>query len=124
MKPSILIITPSRVSPAFTGGHQRTLNVGKALAKQGYGVTVLSLAGRSEDYSLADAQYLTVPIEENLVEVVDLRLRQGLFQSLFRRIGYSKYWAKAVLPILGLSPISRCLIAQKDVLIFDSPLCQ
>ncbi len=122
MKPSILFVTPSRLVPASSGGHWRSLNVAQSLANIGYQVTILSLAGRRDDYRMSHgAKYSCSKISDNLFEITDLRLRQGLAQSFFNRVGYSKLWSFVLWPLCGISPLVLSLFSEKDIIIFDSP---
>lgn len=121
-KPSILFVTPSRLAPASSGGHWRSLNVAQSLANSGYPVTILSLAGRRRDYRLwKGAKFSDHKISDNLREITDLRLRQGMAQFVFNKIGYSKLWSFSLWPFFGPSPIVTSLLASQDIFIFDSP---
>lgn len=120
---SIVLIAPSRVYPPLAGGHQRTLATAQGLARAGYKVTVLCLAGRKPDYVHREGEksYCFQELEERLVQIVDLGLRQGLAQSLMRHLGYSKLWSYLLWPLLKKSKVCKETLEQADIFILDSP---
>ncbi|NRA67319.1 MAG: glycosyltransferase [Pseudobacteriovorax sp.] len=124
MNKSILIVTPSRLTPANSGGHYRTLNVALGLSRAGYHTKVLALAGRADNYKdrgAKQADFDIMQIEGGLEEVVDLSLSQGVAQTIFRRLGYSKLWAYIAWPLIIASRKTKSLVDAADIVIFDSP---
>jgi glycosyltransferase involved in cell wall biosynthesis len=99
---NVLILSGLRLFPNLSGGHLRSGNFAKALARLGYNVCVYSLAGRKEDYRKG-LDLLQQKIEPGLVEEVNLSLPLGLAQTMARRLGLPRLWQYPILAS-GLIP--------------------
>jgi hypothetical protein len=124
---SILLLTGFRIFPTNTGGHLRTGSIARALARQGYGVRIYSLAGRQEDYSWsqlgARAPHLIAELEPNLIEETHLGLDFGLMQAASRRLDFPRYWQHQMLR-RGIVPARlRSALQQADIILSDTPWC-
>ncbi|WP_176736479.1 glycosyltransferase [Oligoflexus tunisiensis] len=116
----VLILSGLRLFPNQAGGHLRSGNVAKALARLGYDVCIYSLAGRKEDYG-SGSQLLQQSIEPGLVEEINLALPLGLAQTLARRLGLPRLWQYPILAS-GLIPATlRDRLQWADCIICDLP---
>jgi glycosyltransferase involved in cell wall biosynthesis len=116
----VLILSGLRLFPNQAGGHLRSGNVAKALARLGYDVCIYSLAARREDYG-GGSQLLTQSIEPGLVEEINLALPLGLAQTLARRLGLPRLWQYPILAS-GLIPATlRDRLHWADFFICDLP---
>ncbi|SMF13110.1 glycosyltransferase [Pseudobacteriovorax antillogorgiicola] len=113
----VLIITASRVQPALTGGHQRTLQFARSLVKAGVDSRILSMAGRRADYGRQGI--VKIPRQEDQVEEwVDLNFISGGLQFVMNCLGASRLWTQ--LPWPTSSVVEECL-QWADILVFDFP---
>lgn len=116
----VLILSGLRLFPNQAGGHLRTGNFAKALARLGFEVSIYSLAGRKEDY-LKGPAHLQQSIEPGLVEDINLSLPLGLAQTLARRLGLPRLWQYPILAS-GLIPASlRERLRWADCIVCDLP---
>lgn len=116
----IVILSGLRVFPNESGGHLRSGNLAKALARMGHDVWIYSLAGRKEDYLQRDGALLQ-NIEPGLIEEVNLSLPLGLAQTLARRLGLPRLWQYPILAS-GMIPGSlRERLMWADCVICDLP---
>jgi glycosyltransferase involved in cell wall biosynthesis len=115
-----LILSGLRLFPNQAGGHLRSGNLAKALARLGLDVCIYSLAGRREDYG-SGTNLLQQSIEPGLVEEINLSLPLGLAQTLARRLGLPRLWQYPILAA-GLIPASlRERLHWADCVICDLP---
>jgi glycosyltransferase involved in cell wall biosynthesis len=120
---NILIVGGFRIFPCNTGGHMRTGNIARALARAGHRVTIYALAGRQDDYQLRGPSSRSEQIEPGLVEFTHLGLGFGFLQALGRRLGLPRVWQYALVR-RGLVPSSLTrAIAAADVVLSDLPWC-
>jgi len=116
----ILILSGLRLFPNQSGGHLRSGNFAKALARLGFDVCIYSLAGRKEDYQNGP-NLLRQSLEPGLVEEINLSLPLGLAQTLARRLGLPRLWQYPILAS-GLIPASlRDRLHWADCIICDLP---
>jgi glycosyltransferase involved in cell wall biosynthesis len=116
----VLILSGLRLFPNQAGGHLRSGNLAKALARIGLDVCIYSLAGRREDYG-SGPSLLQQSIEPGLVEEINLSLPLGLAQTLARRLGLPRLWQYPILAA-GLIPASlRERLHWADCVICDLP---
>jgi glycosyltransferase involved in cell wall biosynthesis len=117
---NVLILSGLRLFPNQSGGHLRSGNFAKALARLGFHVCIYSLAGRREDYGNG-LSLLQQEIEPGLVEEINLSLPLGLAQTLARRLGLPRLWQYPILAS-GLIPESlRERLHWADCVICDLP---
>ena len=122
----IAILSGNRVAPATTGGQVHSLSMARALARLGYEVQILSIAGRREDYRLAtllSARTVTKVIEPRLVERTYLNAFTGVVQSVVRRLDYPRVWQPAFLKRGWLPRDLKRKLLEADLIISDSPYC-
>jgi glycosyltransferase involved in cell wall biosynthesis len=116
----VLILSGLRLFPNQAGGHLRSGNFAKALARLGLDVCIYSLAGRREDYR-GGSQFMRQDIETRLVEEINLSLPLGLAQTLARRLGLPRLWQYPILAS-GLIPATlRDRLHWADCIICDLP---
>ncbi len=116
----VLILSGLRLFPNQAGGHLRTGNFAKALARLGLDVCIYSLAGRREDYGHGHS-FMQQSIEPGLTEEINLSLPLGLAQTLARRLGLPRLWQYPILAS-GLIPARlRERLHWADCIICDLP---
>ncbi len=116
----VLILSGLRLFPNQAGGHLRSGNFAKALARLGLDVCIYSLAGRKEDYG-SGLQLMQQNIEAGLVEEINLSLPLGLAQTMARRLGLPRLWQYPILAS-GLIPATlRERLHWADCVICDLP---
>ncbi|MDQ3233340.1 MAG: glycosyltransferase [Pseudobdellovibrionaceae bacterium] len=116
----VLILSGLRLFPNQAGGHLRSGNFAKALARLGFEVCIYSLAGRKEDYRNGP-NLLQQNLEPGLVEEINLSLPLGLAQTLARRLGLHRLWQYPILAS-GLIPATlRDRLQWADCIICDLP---
>ncbi|MFW7377336.1 MAG: glycosyltransferase family 4 protein [Oligoflexus sp.] len=120
MRKKVLIISGIRIFPPQSGGHQRTANLAKALARQGYCVKIYALTARRNDYH-ERLSFKSFPIESHLEELVDVKAWRGLCQALFRRLGLARVWQYFLLPYRFLPKALIQEIDQADLVFCDFP---
>ncbi|MBI1861770.1 MAG: glycosyltransferase [Deltaproteobacteria bacterium] len=113
----ILIISGIQIWPAQSGGHWRSLNLARTLAKQGYAVTIYSLTGRKADYRAKVPSSANV-IGEGIVEHVNRGRLRGALQFLTYRLGMPDLWHALPLPLPALL---RKSIASHETIVIDFP---
>jgi glycosyltransferase involved in cell wall biosynthesis len=123
-KKNILIIGGFGIFPCNTGGHMRTGNIARALARMGHQVTIYALAGRLDDYRLLRGKRFKLDeIEPNLTQYIHLGLGFGAMQTLGRRLGLPRVW-QYWLVRMGRIPSSMTrAIEAADVILSDLPWC-
>jgi glycosyltransferase involved in cell wall biosynthesis len=122
----ILLISGFRIFPSSTGGHLRTGNIARGLARMGHEVCVYSLAGRGGDYpmpAVLKTNYRIDQIEPNLVEETNLGLGFGLSQAAGRRLGLPRVWQYALLRMGWVPARLRKAIREADLVFSDLPWC-
>jgi glycosyltransferase involved in cell wall biosynthesis len=122
----IVMLCGYRIFPANTGGLVHSTTIARALARMGHDVLVYCLAGRREDYALAQrpAQgFLSRQIEPGLVEETNLGAAFGLLQTAFRRMDVPRIWQHELLR-RGIVPrrLKRHL-QDADIVVADFPFC-
>lgn len=116
----VLILSGLRLFPNESGGHLRSGNFAKGLARLGLDVCIYSLAGRKEDYR-SGPNLLQQSIEPGLVEEINLSLSLGLAQTVARRLGLPRLWQYPILAS-GLIPATlRERLNWADCIICDLP---
>jgi len=120
MSRKILIISGIRIFPPQSGGHLRTANLAKALARSGQQVVLYSLTARRSDYQqgLKAQSHL---IENGLTELVNASIWWGLCQTIFRRLGLPRIWLFFLARYCFLPQRLRKEIEHADTILFDFP---
>lgn len=123
---NILLISGFRIFPGSTGGHLRTGNIVRALARMGHQVCVYSLAGRNGDYgkqSIFGDSFRVDAIEPDLIEETNLGLGFGVLQTIGRRLGLPRVWQYTLLRMGWVPGRLRQRIREADVVLSDLPWC-
>jgi glycosyl transferase family 1 len=122
----ITLVSGLRIYPCNTGGHVRTGGIAAALARLGHEVTIYSLSGRQQDYSvnsLTGDSYRIEHIADRLVEETNLGLSFGLLQAITRRMSYPRLWQHGLMRH-GLVPRRlKALLRESDIILCDTPWC-
>jgi hypothetical protein len=123
---NIVLLSGFRIFPASTGGHIRTGNIARALARMGHQVLIYSLAARQGDYSVAGIvgpSFRVDRIEENLSEESNLGLQYGLIQACARRLDFPRVWQYALMKH-GIVPRRlKAALTKADIVLADLPWC-
>ncbi len=123
---NIVLVSGNRISPAATGGQVHSLSIARALVRNGHSVHIFSIAGRREDYRIANfrrGMTMESVIEPGLKESTHLGLTFGITQALARRLDYPRVWQHHLLA-RGLVPKRlKQALQEADIVLSDLPYC-
>jgi glycosyltransferase involved in cell wall biosynthesis len=122
----ILMLCGYRIFPANTGGLVHSTTIARALARMGHDVVVYCLAGRREDYRLAERPaggFRSTAIEPGLVEETHLGFVFGLLQTLFRRLDVPRIWQHELLRRGWVPRRLKMHLQSADLVVADFPFC-